>query len=272
MASMQTDNKRLFFALEVTAPWPQNLPQGRCLLERDRHLTLAFLGNTDFPKLQAALSTFPTPPFAIGLTGIFDSCLLLPERQPHVVAWHVDWWDNSLILNQYQVELIHWLARCGISCDTKRQSFLPHVTLCRQPFNGKEWMQAFHPLPMAISQIHLYESLGHSHYQSIWSFPILAPFSEIEHTADIAFHIRGHTFNDLHIHAQIALAFKSPSLLPYLSPMSAPIENIEEIIIDLNMRIGKADAEIGSPFKAISFHDKMQKKDNLFIWEMIVDV
>lgn len=267
---MHSDTKRLFFALEVAAPWPQYLPQGRCLLEHDRHLTLAFLGNTDFSKLQAVLPSFPLPSFSIGMTGIFDSCLFLPKRHPHVIAWHIDWWSNSQVFHEFHVQLMEWLALHGIPCDAR--DWLPHVTICRQPFVVKEWEQAFYSLPMMTTHLHLYESLGHSRYQSLWSYPILEPFIEIEHTADIAFHIHGCDFNELHRHAQIALAFKYPPLLPYLSPTSMFIDNIEEIVIDLNTRIGQADAEIGCPFKAISFHDKLTESDQILTWEMIVDV
>ncbi len=40
------EEKRLFFGAEVSAPWPKELPQGRVLEEKARHLTLAFLGET----------------------------------------------------------------------------------------------------------------------------------------------------------------------------------------------------------------------------------
>lgn len=265
------DFKRLFFALEIAAPWPQDLPQGRCLFEADRHLTLAFLGITDFSRIHSLLPSLPSPP-SMGLAGVFDSCLFLPLRHPHVVAWHIDWWDPSQALQEFQTKLIEWLGFHKIHCDMREREFLPHVTICRQPFLARKWDQAFRPLPMMTSHFHLYESLGHSRYQPVWSYPIVAPFTEIEHTADIAFHIHGHTFEDLYRHAKIALAFKSPSFLPYLSGTLLHVSCIEEIVMDLNMRIGQADAEIGSPFKAVSFHDTLMENNQMLTWQMIIDV
>jgi RNA 2',3'-cyclic 3'-phosphodiesterase len=50
---MTTDDpiKRLFFAFEVDAPWPEALPSGRILEPSCRHMTLAFLGNIPFAPL-----------------------------------------------------------------------------------------------------------------------------------------------------------------------------------------------------------------------------
>ena len=79
---MEEDRKRLFFALEVQAPWPQPMPAGRRLDEMHRHMTVAFLGVVDYGILQPALAEIPKLPFQIGLTGIFDQCLFLPERHP----------------------------------------------------------------------------------------------------------------------------------------------------------------------------------------------
>ena len=179
--------------------------------------------------------------------------------------------ENSKSLRDFQQELLKWLKDNNFSCQNGDREFLPHVTLCRQPFSPQEWHQKFTPLPLMTKNIHLYESLGHSRYQSCWTYPILAPFEEIDHTADIAFLIKGYSFRQLHQHAQIALAFKYPPLLSYLSPTLENVQ-IDDIIMDLNHSIGLADQEIGCPLKAVSFHDKLNKVDNLFTWEMIVDV
>jgi len=182
---------RLFFGMEVVSPWPEELPHGRNLQEPDRHLTLAFLGESNMPDL----TSFPKPPFSIGLSGIFDKPLFLA----HVVAWHIQWLEEGLLT--YQKELAHWLRIQG--------DFLSHVTLAQEPYAPEEWEHSFQKLPVYVKNINLYEGFGHSKYKILWQYPLLAPFDEIEHTADIAFRIRGNLF----LHAQLALAFHFPVVL-----------------------------------------------------------
>ena len=236
---------RLFFGMEVFAPWPEEFPPGRTLLEPNRHLTLAFLGETSMPDLPS----FPPPPFSIGLSGIFDKPLFLS----HVIAWHIHWLESGLL--PYQRQLAEWL---GIKND-----FLSHVTLAREPYDKHAWKESFQPLPMYVKNINLYESLGHSKYKIIWQHPIISPFEEIEHTADIAFIVRGELF----LHAQLALAFHFPPMIRYFDERK--IVNLEEIVTALNRMIARVDSEIGCPFKAVSFHGTRNQTNE---WEMIVDV
>jgi len=268
---MENNQKRLFFGMEVTAPWPAKLPHGRLLDEAHRHMTLAFLGDIDFSKLSPLLNDFPLPPFQIGLVGLFDQCLFLPKRHPHVVAWHIHWLDDASPMSAYQKTCAEWLQERSFDPHV-RGEFLPHVTICRAPFDEKKWRKAFTPLPVIIQSIHLYESIGKLQYVPIWSHDLRSPFEEIEHTADVAFKILGENFQQLHHHAEIALAFKFPELLPYLSEAKKE-EDIDDIIIALNRIVTQADSEIGCPFKAVSFHGGVtQKPDNTLEWEMIIDV
>lgn len=267
---MQPDYKRLFFGMEAEAPWPDLFPFGRHLEESHRHLTLAFLGNADFSKLKEALLTFPPPPFKVGFGGQFDQCLFLPPKHPKCVAWHVDWLEESLSIELFHQTLNEWLDANGFPSDRKHP-FNPHVTLARLPFNKKAWQKAFSPLPVMLKTLHLYESLGSSKYLPLWSYPLLAPFEEIEHTADIAYWIRGESYNQLFQHAQLALAFFFPSFLPFFSK-GQTFTSIEAVIFALNEVVCHADREIGCPFKAISYHTEMAIKENVIHWEMIVDV
>ena len=261
--------KRVFFGFEVKASWPGELPSGRILDPAHRHMTLAFLGNVDISGLLSNLENFPPPPFAVGLTGIFDECLFLPFRHPHVVAWRVKWQENELALQGYQEILSAWLQTQGFKLDERK--FLSHVTLCREPFKVKEWEKAFHPLPMFIESLHLYESLGNLRYEPLWSYPLLPPFKEIEHTADIAFEITGDSFSQLFQHALMALSFKSLHFLPY-AEKEYSFQNIDDIIIQLNELVSEVDARFGCLFKAVSFHGDIQEEKGLLKWEMIVDV
>lgn len=268
---MDQIKKRLFFGIEVKAPWPIHLPSGNLLKPEDRHATLAFLGEVPYkPLLEKIHQHLPLPSFKVGLAGIFSDCLLLPPRHPHVAAWNVQWKDNSEPLIKYREILIDWLKDQKFQLKEHEGEWLCHVTLCRQPQDHKDWKKSFKPLPMIFDKLHLYESLGHSQYQPLWSHSFIPPFQEIEHTADIAFSINGENITQIHRHAQTALAFRYPSLLPYLNPH--PLEQLDDIIMDLNEMIAKADSDIGCPFKAISYHGQIDTKETFLQWEMIVDV
>ena len=268
---MDNTEKRLFFALEVHAPWPEVLPHGRYLGPEDRHATLAFLGEITFqPLLEHLNSHFPPLPLKVGLVGTFSECLFLPPRHPHVVAWNVKWLDNCDALVEYRQTFLDWLKKLGYHPKEHEGPWLCHVTLCRNPFDYDDWKKSFKQLPMAVHGIHLYESLGHSKYKPLWSYPFILPFEEIEHTADIAYLINGEDIAQLHHHAQTALAFRYPALVPYMNQKA--LDSLDDIIIDLNDMIAKADAAIGCPFKAISFHGSIEKRDSILQWEMIVDV
>lgn len=267
---MASGIKRLFFGVEVLSPWPEHYPKGRLLDPAHRHMTLAFLGNVEYQKVADLLPSFPTPSFKVGLAGSFNKPLFLPERHPHVVAWHAEWLDDPQHFLEWQKTLSKWLKDHGFSINER--DFLPHVTVCRSPFYPREWKKAFSPLPYISKDIHLFESVGNLQYVPCWSVPIRSPFEEIEHTADIAFVVRAENIDQLHNHAQIALAFRFPKLLSFLQHHEK-ITSLEDSIIALNEIISRADGEIGCPYKAVSFHGELfQESDGTLKWEMIVDV
>lgn len=267
---METEHKRLFFGWEVKAPWPDSLPIGRVLKEEHRHLTLAFLGKTDYLKIKEALLSFPCPHFKLGFVGQFDQCIFLPPKHPHVVAWHIAFPNSEPLLAQCAQNIIDWLQNEGFTPDV-RHPFYPHVTLARMPFNEKIWKKKFSPLPLFLKDLHLYESLGNSKYQSLWKYPLLPPFEEISHTADLAYWIRGKDYDALYLHAQFALAYAFPDLLPFLKKKSG-IPHLDEVIIALNELVAHVDQEMNCPFKAVSFHSHIEEKDTILNWEMIIDV
>lgn len=263
------ENKRLFFGFEVVSPWPEALPSGRAILESDRHLTVAFLGDSNLPEVIDRLATFPPLPFQIGLCGIFDRPIFLPHRSPNVAAWNIRWLENEELFLRFQKDLVGWLQENGLHPREQAGKFLSHVTIARKPFVIHEWKKDFETRPLFIRNLHLCESLGSSRYKVCWSYPILAPFEEKEHTADIAFTVRGTSFQDLSLHAQLALSFYFSPLTDYFS--FEEVRSLDEIVQLLNAMIGKVDQEIGSPFKAVSYHGTIVKTE-VMEWEMIVDV
>lgn len=267
---MNEEIKRVFFGVEVHAPWPLKLPHGRLLDEEHRHLTLAFLGNIPFHPLLDMLKNFSIPSPRVGTSGKFDRCLLLPKRHPNVVAWQASWYSNHTSIVFFQKELLDWLAQHNLPVDGRE--WLPHVTLCRRPFDAHAWERNFVPIPFFTQSLHLYESVGNLVYKPIWSLPVCPPFEELEHTADIAFKISGESYQELYVNAFTALAFKFCPLLDFYFQPSV-IETIDDIVICLNDVIAKADSVIGAPFKAVSFHgEAIILPDKTLQWEMIVDV
>jgi len=264
---MAENQPRLFFALKTEAPWPDSWPEGRVIDEEFRHDTLAFLKSTSFEDLKRILPTFPKPPSQVAPSGRFVSCKLLPEKTPRVVAFEVDWLEKAIL--DFREEIAGWLKSGGISIDPR--PWLSHVTVCRTPFEQDPWIEAFHPLPLYSSSIHLYESLGYSKYKSLWNLDFHPPFTEIEHTADLAFCIYGRDIWQIYVNAFTALCFEAPELTPYF--VEQGVNSVVEIVMLLNDAVHELDRHIGCPFKAVSFHGEIRELEpNLFKWEMIVDV
>lgn len=261
------EEKRLFFGLEVAAPWPDRYPRGRLIPVECRHATLVFLGNIPWEPLQALRSEIPPPPFILGPMGVADSCLLLPPRHSKVVAWHVTFaGDNRL--EKYQQTLSEFLR--GHDYVVEDRPFLPHVTVARAPFDAGEWRECFHPLPMIVKGVNLYETVGSLQYERVWQWPLKPAIEALEHTADVAYKVRGETIQDLQNHAFLALAWEWPLVL-----QQTPIlrNSLEDVISDLNRIVTLVDTSQGCPFKAVSYHgDILHGEDGLLEWEMIVDV
>ncbi|MBA3957178.1 MAG: hypothetical protein H0X51_02120 [Parachlamydiaceae bacterium] len=264
---MIDNTRRLFFGFDVASPWPTTYPNGRLIDPASRHLTLAFLGNVSFKKLEDILPTIPQV-MKVGPVGMFNHCLFLPEKHPHVVSWNIDWFDERTIQN-FQEELVEWLRHHQYPIE--KRSFLSHVSVARAPFEQQEWLQAFAPLPVIVQGFHLYESVGNLTYNPVWSFFVEKPFEELSHTADVAYLVKAESLSTLHLNAQLALAFTFPPFLKYIKEI--PLKNsLDDIVIALNELITQADCDGGCPLKAVSFHGDVEEKEGIFSWEMIVDV
>jgi len=245
-----------FFGLKVRSPWPSQWPEGRLLDEANRHYTLVFLGNCSAPQK----NEIELPSFVLGPCGLFTKVLFLPKRHPHVVAWEVKWLEPFLRDHEGQI-----CRRFG-----KETSSIPHVTIARSPKTFHLWKEAFQILPLYAESLHLYESLGYSQYQSVWEHPFIAPFEEIEHTADVAFCVRGENFHNLYVNAFIALCFHCPEVAPFWQ--DAEVNSVAEIVMALNRIVSVADTERGCPLKAVSFHGHARKREQFLEWEMIIDI
>ena len=170
-------------------------------------------------------------------------------------------------LNQKQLE--NWLIDNGYK-PKKHPSWIPHLTCARKPFEEKTWQEHFHLLPFQLGNLVLYESLGHSKYQSLWQYQLIKPFQEVEHIADIAFEIHGISFLQLYQNALTALCFRFPLMTGKFSERKE-FQTLDEVIEELNMDFARLDAEIGIPFKAVSYHGDFEDKE-IKKWKMVVDV
>jgi 2'-5' RNA ligase len=258
--------KRLFFALPVEAPWPE-LPKGRLIAPHMRHFTLAFLGNIPYELLEERLPELPLPAFKVGFSGYFDQCLFLPEKHPNVVAWH-GVMDQQAASEAYAIALNSWLKGIGLTIHLGLP-WLPHVTLARTPFDSNEWKISFSTTPFFVRGLYLYESFPGLQYKPIWRYEFLAPFEEIEHTADRAYIIRGESVAALYRNACSALAFQHSSLMHF---METPPGSMQDLVSALNRVLALNDASEGCPFKAVSYHGDIQERASYYEWEMIVDV
>ena len=268
--NMNEDIKRLFFGLDVKAPWPEKNPSGRLLLPDDRHLTLIFLGNVSYSELSSHKNELPSPFWTVGKTGYFSECLFLPKRKSHCVSWNVTWTDDPNPIENFRIALQDSLHLFRV-IQEKRREFLPHVTLARAPFSRDEWKKSFQAIPMYTTSFCLYESIGNLQYKKIWTESLLPPFEEIEHTADLAFRINAESLQELYTHALCALQFNYRSFLVHADYSFIP-SNVDDIIRALNELVTKTDTDMGSPLKAVSYHGNCTKINSLYQWEMIVDV
>lgn len=263
------DVKRLFFGFEIQATWMNSFPEGRILREENRHVTLAFLGNQSFSQMQKDLKNFPSHYFRLGFAGWCDHLLFLPERKPLVVAGHVNWLDSQAFLSVHEA-LSSWLIAHRYKVDSRE--ILPHVTLARAPFNEKKWKEAFFPFPLIAKSFNLYESTGNLNYHSLWNLPLTPLIEEVGHAAKTAFYIRGKDVKQIFLHAQLALAFKFPSMLHYFSDGSE-VQSSDDLITQLNKRISCADAQVGCPFKKVSSDGEIiQEEGGVLLWKVIIDI
>lgn len=276
------EKKRLFLGFEVFSNLKKIPFEKKQIDKKNRHMTMLFLKNQYVTDILKKLPYISLEAFSIGLVGYYNRCLFLPKKNPRLVAYQVDFFEkNDLVENFYKKlleifnEQLHQNSKIFEEKNNKDiKSFLPHVTMCRDGFDKKRWEKSFEILPLYLKSFSLYESFQNSKYEKIKEYPLINPFEEIAHTADIAYMIRGKNLIDLLYNSFIALCFKAKDFLKYKNLITSNlIKNIDDIVILLNDIIAQMEIDgFHLPFKAVSFNTNITKDENILNWEMIVDV
>jgi 2'-5' RNA ligase len=268
---MEKNIKNFFFAFELETIWEDDFKDLKVIDKKNRHLTLLFLGENNFNEIKKYLDQMSNLNIQIGSVGYFEKVIFLPENNPRAAAYKANFLNDELKIKNYQKELISFFKNKEINLK-KEKDFLPHVTISRDKFDKKELKNKFIKAPFYIKSFNLYESLFSSNYKSLWKKEYLAPFKEIEHTADIAFEVVGIDCNQLLLNAFTAICFKEFKMLDYINLLKK-VSSIDEIIINLNEILTQMEIDgYQAFFKAISLNQKTYKKNNLIFWEMVIDV
>jgi 2'-5' RNA ligase len=250
---------RLFFAMRAKLPFFE-IPFGRSLVEKDRHLTLTFLGEKKKDEILSQMQKLPLPFNLLSPSARCDEILFLSN----VVALNVKFFTDLACVLSIKRDLDSLFEI------DEAQTWLPHITVARAPFDIMGYQKLKINLPALFSSFHLYESKGSLAYDPIWSFEFLEPFEIVSHTADLAFKIRGETFSDLFHSAALAICFQYPHLFKFYEKKECT--NLEEVIERLNQFITLCDIEIGSQIKAVSHSSNIALENKIYTWEMILDL
>ena len=125
---------RLFFAFDIEAVYPEDLPKGRILTGPNRHFTLVFLGDQDKNNILNSLFDMPTLPFEVSKVGFFDKVLFIPENHPRLVAWHATYLEGEDKIRAFQKELDYSGVRRGPAGFNAPCADRSHQDRSRHPF------------------------------------------------------------------------------------------------------------------------------------------
>lgn len=247
----QEGKHRLFFGFEVETP-DLDLAPGKYLAKKDRHITLAFLGEVDLNTILAHLNHLPKPDFTDGFMGIFTEVLFFPPSHPTSAVYKATFPKKERSIRMFQQRLVDWLKILGLPPTDPEREWLPHVTFARKPFDPKQWREAFHSCPFSVSKLHLYESMGDSKYEPRWTYALNPVYDQTK--------VRGKDFQEWLFHIQAALSMRHPKLWEFFQDTSEPRSHREAYQM-INKGIAAANAKYGMGIPALVIGEDLISAD-----------
>jgi RNA 2',3'-cyclic 3'-phosphodiesterase len=279
------DDKKLIEKSKVKTTEISKAQYGRLVSKKDRHVTLFFIGDVKVKQVDELIKKFPILDEFSGFSGLFDRCLFLPYKNPKAVSYRANFFQKEKILLEFRDEIkkiLDGIEQDLTSQDFASQDFLPHMTLARKPFLKNKWKNFFQKYPFYVEKVTLFQSLGMSNYKTLYEYELPKPFEKFERKRDLSFKVKGETFLDLYLNAQIALCFKCPEMTSFVSIFDengneCKLDDLDDVITALNKKITQIDEEVGCSVKAISIYSEMEERvitddKKLLIWDMIVDL
>jgi hypothetical protein len=266
---------RCFIGFAVEGPWPASTLRDPLLLS-DRHLTILFLGQQPLTILLERCRRWHPQLWSAPLL-IAESWLRLPKEDPHVLALstppctqadtltHLI--DEGRALFDPAPPPEGEIGREEGRGQPPGRSWLPHVTVSRDPDQEANPLA----LPLWCADLHLYRSLPNRTYEPIWTWPIPRAFEEFDHPADRAFRCRGRTWPELALALLWALSQQVPELVQGAARCAQAASQADAVRI-LNQLLSEADARSPIPWKAVTFHGRVEQHKEGMVWEVVVDV
>ena len=246
----------LFLGAKIIPAWSLNLfgDEGGQSLSDLPHVVWVEIEEISGSALQKILSRGAFSP-EVGFVGRLDTS----DMTMH-------FFDEARVVG-FVEDIFFWLQEKGVSVSWPLFSCVHFLA------ELKEGSIPLSPSPFVVEGIEVFEKEKGAPCRILWQFPIVVPFEEMEHTADLAFIVRGKDWEELYLHACGALYFTCPELYPFLSGERVAMDGLDQIVIQLNRVIATIDQEVGSPFKAVSFNGKViRNSEGIYEWEMIIDV
>jgi hypothetical protein len=266
---------RCFIGFAVEGPWPASTLRESLRLS-DRHLTILFLGQQPRTVLLERCRRWH-PQLWSGPLLKAESWLRLPQEDPHVLALAsapctqadalIHLIDEGRALFDPALPSDDQMGRPGGHGQTPGWSWLPHVTVSRDPDQQADPLA----LPLWCADLHLYHSLPNRTYEPIWTWPIPRAFEEFDHPADRAFRCRGRTWPELTLALLWALSQQVPALVQGAA-LCAQASSQADAVRILNQLLSEADARSPIPWKAVTFHGRVEQHLEGMVWEVVVDV
>lgn len=251
-----------FFGFEIHSPFIEVFSYNKIGEKGSPFLPFLSFEETIFQKVCALLDYVPHPFFQVGPVALLETCFLLRNRTLENLTLQIRRFGVDLI-QPYQKLLHTYFIQEGCQPDrvplTQSIVCKPVSFLQKSRTNGEQF-------PLYLLKLHLYKRCEEERYISIWTRPLLPPFKEVKQGNFILY---GENFQQIFLHAQIALSFKFPAFTPFIDD-TYQVRNLHDGGVRLLTLIYKACDVIKMPIKKAIFPDYGAKEQGLLKWELSV--